>query len=264
MKRILAIAFWIMIVAGVSSLFIFANQKQDKLICPKFEIEVSYNNAPALITQGNLRQQVTHNKIKVKGQEIGQIEVEKIQELFNANPFVKSATIAIGVNGVVKATVIQRNPVVRVVDMKNSQFYIDEDGYLMPLSPEFPARVMNAAGKIQPVEKINKDLKNEDDQLQFKKLPAELQKVYIAAMAIRKDAFSNSLIEQLVLNETGEIELFPKIGQQSIILGDTTRITEKLNNLKVFYTDGMKKTGWNTYKTINLKYRNQIVCTKTK
>jgi len=264
MKRILAITFWMMIVAGVSCLFIFANKKQDKLICPKFQIDVIYDDAPVLVTQGNFRQQITQNKIKVRGQEIGQIEVEKIQKILTDNPFVKTASITIGVNGLVKATIRQRNPVVRVIDMKDFQFYIDEEGYLMPLSLEFPARVIIASGKIKPVGKINKDFKNDAEQVQYKKLPADLQKIYVAAMAVRKDAFCNSLIEQLVLNEAGEIELFPKIGQQSIILGDTTQITEKLDNLKVFYTDGMKKTGWNTYKTINLKFRAQIVCTKTK
>lgn len=264
MKRILSITFWIMIVAGVSSLFIFANKEQDKLICPKFEIDVIYDDAPVLVTQGNFRQQITQNKIKVRGREIGEIEVEKIQDIFSNNPFVKTASITIGVNGLVKATIRQRNPVVRVIDLKGFQFYIDEEGYLMPLSPEFPARVMIASGKIKPVGKINKEFKNDAGLVQYKKLPADLQKIFVTAMAVRKDAFSNSLIEQLVLNETGEIELFPKIGKQTIVLGDTTQITEKLNNLKVFYTDGLKKTGWDAYKTINLKFRNQIVCTKTK
>lgn len=264
MKRILKIAFWIAIVAGVSYLFIFANIRQDKLICPKFEIKVIYNEAPVLITQGNIRQEITRNKIKVRGKELGNIEVEKIQELLNQNPFIKTASITTGVNGVVKASVIQRNPLVRVVDMKGTQFYLDEEGYLMPLSPEYPARVIIAGGKIKPIGKIEKYKSNNPDQLQYKKLPSDLQKIYVTAMEIRKEEFSNSLIEQLFLNENGEIEMIPKIGQQSIILGDTSQIKEKLRNLKVFYTDGIKATGWDSYKTINLKYRNQVVCTKTK
>ncbi len=264
MKRILTIAFWIIIVAGVGSLFIFANKKQDKLICPKFQIDVIYDNAPVLVTQGNIRQQLTQNKIKIRGQEIGAIEVEKIQQLLNDNPFIRTASVAIGVNGVVKATVRQRNPVVRVMDKKGTQFYIDEQGYLMPLSEEFPARVIIASGNIAPIGKISKKTAKESQQLQYKKLPADLQKIFITSMAIRQDLFSNSLIEQLLLNESDEIELFPKIGQQTIILGDTSVLTEKLKNLKIFYTDGMKKTGWNTYKSINLKFRNQVVCTKTK
>jgi cell division protein FtsQ len=264
MKRILTIVFWSIIVAGVSSLFIFANQKQKKLACPKFEINIDYQNAPVLITQGNIRQQITQNKIKVRGNEVGKIEVEKIQNLLDANPFFKKATITIGVNGVVKASLIQRNPVVRVIDMKGKQFYIDDEGSLMPLSPEFPARVIIASGNIKPVGSIRNKISEKDGVPGYMNLPSALRQVYIAAMALKDDVFGNALIEQIYVNDDTEIELFPKIGQQNIILGDTSRLAEKLKNLKVFYTDGMKNTCWNTYKTINLKYRNQVVCTKTK
>ena len=33
-----------------------------------------------------------------------------------------------------------------------------------------------------------------------------------------------------------------------------------MNNLLAFYKQAMPKVGWNAYKTINLKYTNQIVC----
>jgi cell division protein FtsQ len=32
--------------------------------------------------------------------------------------------------------------------------------------------------------------------------------------------------------------------------------------LMTFYKEGLNKVGWNAYLTINLKYKNQIVCTK--
>ncbi|MBK6346680.1 MAG: hypothetical protein IPN08_15235 [Bacteroidales bacterium] len=264
MKRIITILFWIGIVAVVSSLFIFANQRQKKLVCPEFRIEIDYQNAPVLVTQSNIRQEITRQKIKVRGSETGAIEVERIQQLLNDNPFIRQATLTIGVNGVVKASLTQRNPLVRVIDLKGRQFYIDDEGALMPLSTEFPARVIIASGNINPIGKITKKSGLNDGQPQYKKLPAILQEIFIASIALRKDTFSNAFIEQIYVNETGELELFPKIGQQKIILGDTTSIDEKLKNLKVFYHAGMKDAGWNTYKTINLKFRNQVVCTKIK
>ena len=264
MKRILLVAFWIAIIAGVSFLFIFSNNKQEKLICPEFQINVNYDNAPILITQGNIRQQITKNNIKIRGNEIGSIDVEKIQKLLDKNPFIKQASITIGVNGVVKADLNQRNPIVRVIDRNGTQFYIDDEGSLIPLSPEFPARVIIASGNIGPVKGLSNKVAVDKNQPRYKSLPADLQQVYKTAMALRNDVFSNALIEQIYINETGETELFAKIGNQNIILGDTARLNEKLNNLAIFYTKGMKNTGWDNYKTINLKFRNQVVCTKTK
>ena len=37
---------------------------------------------------------------------------------------------------------------------------------------------------------------------------------------------------------------------------------EKLANLKLFYEQAIPKVGWEKYSMINLKYKNQIVCTK--
>jgi len=39
-------------------------------------------------------------------------------------------------------------------------------------------------------------------------------------------------------------------------------LEEKFENLKLFYSEGVKQTGWRKYKEINLKYKNQIVCVK--
>lgn len=263
MKKMLIITFWIILVAGITSLFIFANAKQDSIICPEFEIVVDYQDAPMLLTQSDIRQSVTREKIKVRGQEIGNIEAGNIQKLLDNNPFVKKATITIGVNGKVKAHLLQRRPVVRVVDKNGFQFYIDDEGCLMPLSREYPARVIIANGNIKPVMKISRFRKTAPEEVSYHKLPADLQKIYLASMAVQRDSFSYALVEQIFLNDLGELEFIPKIGNQTIIIGDTIQLQEKLSKLKTFYNAGMKHESWNNYKEINLKYLNQVVCTKS-
>jgi len=263
MRKILTISFWIAIVAGITSLFIFANVKQDRIICPEFEIVVDYQDAPVLMTQSEIRQEITREKIKVRGEQIGSIEAAKIQNLLDRNPYIKKATITIGVNGKVEAHLLQRKPIVRVIDQKGFQFYIDDSGNMMPVSIDNPARVVIASGNIQPVTKMINNREKDPHVLDYRKLPADLQKIYLASMAVRQDSFSDALIEQIYLNSMNEIELIPMIGQQSIIIGDTLNLPQKLSNLKTFYNDGMKHKAWNNYKVINLKFKNQIVCSKS-
>ena len=86
--------------------------------------------------------------------------------------------------------------------------------------------------------------------------------IYTLATFIVKDEFFKAQIEQIYITDSKEIELIPKVGNHIIIFGSIQDIEEKLEKLKLFYTKGLKKTGWNKYKTINLKFRNQIVCTK--
>ena len=47
------------------------------------------------------------------------------------------------------------------------------------------------------------------------------------------------------------------------MIGDAEDLDKKLYKLRLFYAEGLNKTGWNEYKVINLKYANQVVCTKS-
>jgi cell division protein FtsQ len=59
-----------------------------------------------------------------------------------------------------------------------------------------------------------------------------------------------------------DLELIPRVGNHTIILGNVSDLQEKFNKLMIFYKEAMPKVGWNKYKTLNLKYKNQIVCKK--
>ena len=69
-------------------------------------------------------------------------------------------------------------------------------------------------------------------------------------------------IVQIYVNNQGEYELIPRIGPHIIILGDLEDYRAKFEKLELFYKDGLNHVGWNQYLKINLKYKDQIVCTK--
>ena len=79
---------------------------------------------------------------------------------------------------------------------------------------------------------------------------------------INDDEFLKAQIIQLHMNEDKEIELVPRVGNHTILLGEISEMEDKFNKLKLFYTKGVKQTGWNQYRLINLKYKNQLVCVK--
>ena len=91
-----------------------------------------------------------------------------------------------------------------------------------------------------------------------------IEQVYELAKFIVADTFWNAQAEQIYVNENQELELIPRIGNHRIVIGDAENLAEKFNRLMIFYTQGLNKTGWNNYSVINLKYRNQVVCTKIK
>ena len=59
-----------------------------------------------------------------------------------------------------------------------------------------------------------------------------------------------------------EFEIIPVVGNHSILLGDVNDLKEKFDKLKIFYRESLNHTGWNQYSKINLKYENEVYCSK--
>ena len=80
--------------------------------------------------------------------------------------------------------------------------------------------------------------------------------------SIESDKFLKAQITGIVFDENNELVVYPRVGGHKIILGEAEDFRNKFEKLKVFYRHGLGKVGWDRYSMINLKYHNQVVCTK--
>lgn len=256
MRKVITIIVFSLLTSGVIFLFAFGLSKEKEVVCRNFNINIVYNGAQQLITSSSIRQDLTREGIRIKGQLITNLNIERIQRLLKTNPYVKNATITVDVNGIVSANLVQRKPVLRIIDINNSNYLIDNDGIIMPLNYFMPVRVLVANGNI--------DLGAKSGNIHKSKKYTGLlvNSLLKTTQVLNSDSLTSALIEQIYVNKKGEFELVPKIGNQSILLGDTMELNEKLDKLKLFYFQGMKNQAWDTYKVINLKYRDQVVCIK--
>jgi cell division protein FtsQ len=71
-----------------------------------------------------------------------------------------------------------------------------------------------------------------------------------------------AMIGQYNINNVGQLELIPRLGNSTILLGDNSNLEKKIKQLDVFYFDVLRKVGWDYYKVINIMYKNQVVCIK--
>lgn len=270
MKRIFNIIIFIALISGMVFLFVFANLKQKELVCSEFIIDIDYNGAPPLIDNSTIKREITRSGIRIKDQPVASIKAPQLQQLLKSNPYIKKATISVSVNGIVKANILQRNPLVRVVDREYNQCILDDEGHIMPVNNEFPVRLVLASGNINNVKNASAKTGSSvtpSSRVRYQpprtaKLPSDLSDIHKVALKLKTDTLTSALIEQIYINSEKEIELIPKVGEQSIIMGDTVLIDHKLRNLRVFYDHGMKNFAWNNYKVISLKYKNQVVCSK--
>ena len=92
--------------------------------------------------------------------------------------------------------------------------------------------------------------------------PALMKDILKMATYINENPFWRSQIVQLYVRRNGELELIPRVGSQIIYFGSADRMENKFFKLKTLYQEGFAHTGWNQYEIINLKYTNQVICTK--
>ena len=174
------------------------------------------------------------------GKDLATINTAEIVEKLKENRFIKRSECFKTVDGIVRIKVYQRIPVLRVFSTKGN-YYIDNEGEKIPVPENFAAYVPLASGYI-------------DDEYAKNQL-------YEFAMFLMQDKFWNSQIKQIYVAQNGDVELTPAVGKHQIILGKIENYKENLEKLQLFYEKGLSKMGWNKYSVINLKFKNQVVCT---
>jgi cell division protein FtsQ len=185
----------------------------------------------------------------IDDQSAGALDVDRIERFLEEDPFVKNAEVVITANSKVKIFIEQREPIMRVMDAMGAQYYVDKDGFRVPLSKHFTARTLVANGNIQP---------HTPDFMEKKR--HGMKDLFQLASLIANDDLWKAMIEQVYVTNRHEFVMIPKVGDQSIVLGKFENVDEKLERLKIFYLEGMSREGWNKYRKIDLRYDGQVVC----
>lgn len=255
MKKILHIVLWVLVLAGLTILVGFIESEQKKISCKGLETSINYQGAEPLISTDEINKKIYSRFDTLIGKKLRDIDLGELENQINEIDFIENAEVYTTLTGMLKIKVLQRNPLLRVQNVRNESFYIDKGGRLMPVNIGHSSRELVASGNIT---------ESRNDTVNVTQLgdDATLNKLYKLASYIDQDDFLRAQIEQIYVNKEKEFELIPKVGRHLIVFGDTDDMEEKFDKLIIFYQNGMKKAGWNTYKTINLKYKNQVVCAK--
>jgi cell division protein FtsQ len=261
-KTILNIISWLLIISYLVITLGFVSEKQDQVACDSLDIKIVDTTGNNFINKSEVLAMFKEKKLNLLGKPINFINMAQLESIIYQNNSVKKVEVFKNY-GILSIEIEQRLPIIRIINIYNQSFYIDYDGKLMPFSPKFTARVLVANGFISDLyfkaKTIDLMTLNGIDSMKNANV---INKLNTIARFIYKDKFWKSQIEQLYIDEKHEIEIVPKIGSHLILFGDIDRLAEKFRNLKVFYYEKINQAGWNKYKVINLKFKNQIVCSK--
>jgi len=257
LKQILLTGAWLGLVLGLLVVMGFVNHNRKEAKCTGLHINVDYSDDLFFVDEEDVRTHIYETAGDLIGQPIKSINISNLEQEVSGMNAVEKAEVFTDLKGNVTIEIVQRNPIARVFMANGKSGYIDEYGKWMSLSKKFTARVIVINGFLP---KWSGEI-NTDNILKPDEQDAWSQ-VYLLTQTIRGDEFLNAQFEQIYVDNNGDFVLIPRVGRHSILLGNTEHLDRKFEKLKLFYKDGIAKVDWNKYKQIDLRYKDQIVCTK--
>lgn len=233
---------------GVGMLMSLVKKKDNAQVCTAMRVMVE--GKEAFIDQHDISDLVKAKFGRVVGKTLLQIPIEEIEQALMELPYVSAAEIYVDMDGVLQISVQQREVVLRIVNRAGNEYYIDTKGAKVPVTLRYVPHVLVANGNIK--EGYKKAL----DTIETK----VVKDLVTIVEHVKGDPLWSNQIVQLYVNDAGDIEIVPRVGNQQLVLGNAMKLDEKLERLVVFYKNILPRVGSDAYERVNVKYDGQIIC----
>jgi cell division protein FtsQ len=245
-RKSIRLAGWVIIVALFITGFSVSMTDGQNKSCNELSVQIDHEKGLFFIDEDDVAGTITgYCASDIKGLPLRGIGFREIEEKLESNPFVQNAEIYASPKGLIFVQVSQREPLVRVVNREGVSYYLDADGMKMPPSSKFTARVVVATGNVENAD--SSEVKND---------------LLGLCRFIAHDEFWKAQFEQIYVTETREFDLVPKLGNHIIRLGKAQDLEAKFNKLMIFYKEILKNYDSDGFRIVNLKFKDQVVCTK--
>ena len=261
-KKIMLYIAVALVLGGLIWLIVAVRTVRVQTLCKDVNISIRYNNTDVFITEKQISA-IIESKENLEKQPIEKINIAALKKLIEDQPYASQVDVKTSIDGILKISILQREPIARIFNQDGDTYYIDREGVLLPIINGTASRLITASGYIgqrYTTEGRFRLADKKTDSIELSSNP--LFKIFKIATFIDKKPFLKAMVEQIYINDKNEIEIIPKVGDQIILFGDIDRMDEKFTYLKAFYRIAMNTGGWDKYATINLKYKNQVVCSK--
>jgi len=255
MRMIKHILIWLGLTGYLFVMLAFVSKEQENILCRKILIHIHDSSEVGFVTSDQIMKIIHPEPATLLGKPVHSINISDLEDKLHKIRSIRRAEVYYTVEGHLSVDINQRKPMIRIIDNSGASYCIDMEGYLIPLTGKYTPHILIANGNIKTIDRNAghiRDLENREI----------LEDIYGFGLYLNEDAFFRSQIVQVYVNSNREFELIPRVGSHVILLGDMNEFDIRLDNLKILYEQGFSTVGWNQFEIINLKYENQVVCTK--
>jgi len=239
LKRVLKYLFFLGFITSLGLLYSFSSGRNNNRKVTAVSIQFS-DDEHFFINEKIVNKLLIQSDSSFVNQPKSVVDLFKLEQQVLENPYVEKADVFLTLSGTLKSFVKQREPVARILG-KNEGYYIDKQGVKIPFSKMYSARVLLVLG-----------VNNDNDILEL------LQLINL----ILKDDFLKKEITGLEKMKDGTYQFSVRSGDHKIDFGKIKDKELKFKKLKAYYSKIFADKTKENYKTISLKYHNQVVCTK--
>ena len=223
-------------------------------LCNKVEINIEDENENGFLKTAEVKTLLEKKSLYPLNKRIDEINTREIENILLKTAFVNTAQCYVTTEGHVKLSLTQRTPIVRVKAENGEDYYLDDNGGVMPNS-QYTSDMIIVTGQ------LNKQY--------------ACKYISILASTIMADDLWRNQIEQINVLKDRTIEIVPRVGDHIINIGmlPNSRYPEKrnkivtefvqkqLHRIELFYKYGLSEAGWNKYSYISVEFANQVICT---
>lgn len=235
---------WILLIllAGyVACMAVWANREADRHACRGISISITGEGISDSITQRGVLDMLRRYPEKIVGMPVNRVNTLGVERyIMSLNNF-EDVRCYITTQGYLEIKIQPMVPEIRVFD-GNRSYYVNKDGKHISSNAEFYADVPVVSGRFSR---------------SF--TPREVLPV---VRFVQRDSLLRQLVTMVVANDRDNILLIPRLTGHVINLGDTSRLKEKRRAILTAYRNILPYKGWNTYDTISVKFRGQIVASR--
>lgn len=241
MKKIAKWFVFILLLGYATIAAVWADHQANLRKCTGIDVNIISSQPSEFITAQGVKNELGKLSVDFSSRCISEINLDSIERFLSKDNRFESVQCAEMNTGKLRIDIVPMIPELRVFTPKES-YYINKDGKRINANIEFVSDVPVINGNFNDA------------------FPAS--SLLPVTRYIAKDSVLKSLITMINAESPTNIILLPRIKGHVINLGDTSDLKNKFDNLLLMYHKVMPYKGWETYDTISLKFKGQIVATR--
>ena len=139
-KKILITVLWIIAIAGLASSWAFVSKSERNIVAKTLNISIHNNDENLFLSERDITQFFIERKDSILLNQYKNINIPELEKSLNSHPAIENAEVAADINGEIKIDIMQRTPVLRIINRDGESFYIDSQTKLMPLNQNYSAQ----------------------------------------------------------------------------------------------------------------------------